>query len=75
MVSCNGPPCSCFSYVQVDLAIRALRERAGRAPLLILPSGYLEGPAGGLVPNHTRSNRLNESQVHTLSAEETAITS
>ena len=58
-----------FSYLQVDLACRALRERAGRPPLLILPAGYLKMqgdatcPVGGLVPNHTRSNRLNESQV------------
>ena len=60
-----------FLIRQVDLAITALRERAtgGAPPLLILPSHYTSST---VVPNHTRSNKLNETHRHVLTAEERA---
>ena len=60
-----------FSYVQVDLACRALRESTGRPPLLVLPSHYVGEEAGATVPNHTSSS-ANTTREHVLTAAEAA---
>ena len=60
-----------FSYVQVDLACRTLRESTGRPPLLVLPSHYVGEEAGATVPNHTSSS-ANTTREHVLTAAEAA---
>lgn len=60
-------PGGSFSFMQVDLACRKLREAHGRPPLLVMPAEYL---CETTVPNHTSSNSANLTREHKVTPAE-----